>query len=527
MPTFFMAVQNQHSKINWGYHAEKSTTSSKSMKRGCYWPRGRMLGGSHGINSMFHIRGHDRDYNHWEKLGNKGWGWQNVLHYFKKCETMKLDKLATNTKYHGTSGPLKMDHFHNTEPMRDIIFDAAKELGYEVLPDINAGINIGMTEPHGTLDGNRRLTTAKAYLVPAMNRPNLKVIKNAHVTKVLINEKKEATGVEFILENRRMTVNINKEVIVSAGAVNTAKILMLSGVGPEKHLKMHKISTIADLPVGKHLEDHMSVIFPMAINAGNSSEASSAEFVDSLYKYLNNQVGPSGLGIFDVLGFFNTVDRNDPYPDVELVFLYFKKGGDVLLPHYIRDKLGLEEHIVSTIIDANQESDILIILNILLNPKSEGKIELRSADPFDAPRIDPNYLSDYDDVNTMIRSLKLSKKFMNTKVFKEHKVTPINFLPECDALKTESDAYYECYVRHMSNTLYHSSGTAKMGPNSDKAAVVDERLRVKGIKNLRVADASIIPKIPSGHTQAPVIMIGEKAADLIKEDHGANIHTEL
>lgn len=268
VPTLFFALQHPNTSVNWGYHAEKSKYASKSLKRGSYWPRGKMLGGSHALNAMVHVRGSDRDFNDWEKFGNPGWGWDSALHYFKKSEGLKVKEVAEadGGKFHNTEGPLKIDSYHNKEPVRSVVLDGAAELGYKTLPDINAEEYIGMTVIPGTLDGNRRCTSAKAFLVPAKDRPNFHVVKNAHVTKVLINDKKEATGVEFILNHRKFTVKAKKETVLSAGAINTPQILMLSGIGPEKHLKKHQIKTIANLPVGKHLEDHTVVIYPVTYN---------------------------------------------------------------------------------------------------------------------------------------------------------------------------------------------------------------------------------------------------------------------
>lgn len=250
--------------------------------------------------------------------------------------------------------------------------------------------------------------------------------------------------------------------------------------------------------------------------------------MDTLYKYTINQYNTAGNGVFDILGFFNTANPNDPYPDLETHYNYFKQGENVLLPKYLEELIGFEKNVAQSMIDANQDADILFILHILLNPKSNGKVDLRSADPFDAPRIDANYFSDVEDVQTLVRGLKLTQEFLQTKAFRDHGMEEVYLdIPECKKLTRGSDAYYECLVRHLSTTLYHPTGTAKMGPASDKEAVVDSRLRVKGIKNLRVADASVMPKITSGNTNAPIIMIGEKAADLIKEDWGAQIHLEL
>lgn len=517
---FFLALQNPNSAINWGYFAEKSVFASKAMKNGCYWPRGKMLGGSNGINGMVYIRGNDRDYDNWEKLGNPGWGWRDVLHYFKKSEGLRVQDIVDvdGGKFHNTAGPLKIDSFHNTEPFHKVVFDASGELGYKFISDINGDEFVGITSAPGTLDGNRRSTSAKSFLIPAKNRPNLHIVKNAHVTKVLINDQKEASGIEFVINSRKFAVNSKKEVILSAGSVNTPQILMLSGIGPREHLTQLKIPTIVDLPVGKHLEDHVDALLVLAVNKGNSTPTSPTGFMDTLYKYTRNKIGQSGYGI-DVAGFFNTLNRTGRYPDIEVIYVYFRQGENVLFPKYIEEMLGLDDHFVSIIRDANQKSDIAIVLHILLNPKSLGKIELRSADPFDAPRIHANYLSNEKDVKTLIRGIRLTQEFMKTKVFRDHNIEAVPLLiSECAQFTKDSDEYYECYVRYMSNTLYHPTGTAKMGPDSDGGAVVNSRLCVKGVKNLRVADASIMPKITSGHTNAPSIMIGEKAADMIKED---------
>lgn len=481
---------------------------------------------------MVHVRGSDKDFNQWAEAGNPGWDWETVLHYFKKSEGMQVPEVAKNKggKFHNTEGPLKIDSYHNSEPLREVVLKGGEEMGVKTLLDINADEYIGLTVIQGTLDGNRRCTTAKAFLVPAKDRPNLYVIKHAHVTKVIVDEEtKRATGVQFITNNIKMMANAKKEVVISAGAVGTPQILLLSGIGPKEHLAEHKIPVIADLPVGKNLQDHPYVSFPLKIAKLHSQPATENAFLDTLYKYVQGQYGSSGNGIFDIIGFFNTKNRNDPYPDIQTHYNLFNRGENILLPRYLEELMGYEETLARSIIDVNQESDVLFALSILLNPKSAGEIRLRSADPFDHPIIDANYLSNEDDLKTLVRGIRLTQEFMKTNSWREHSVEEVKMdIPECNVIADHTtDEYYECIVRHIVSTLFHPAGTAKMGPENDPTAVVDSRLRVKGIKGLRVADASIMPNITSGNINAPVIMIGEKAADMIKEDWGDIIHTEL
>lgn len=353
--------------------------------------------------------------------------------------------------------------------------------------------------------------------MPAKERPNLFVIKNAHVTKLKINENKRATGVEFVIGNRKKSANVRKEVILSAGAVNTPQILMLSGIGPKEHLKRHKIDVIADLPVGKNLQDHPVVGIPLAIKHPNDSFVYEKSMLDVLYKNVMGEYGPTGNGVYDLLGFYNTKDKNGKYPDVEAAHVHIDKNNDEMLRSYLREMLGYSEILTQSIIDANKDSPLFFHLHILLNPKSTGEILLRSADPFDHPIIHAGYLTDDgdEDLKTFVRSIRLMQKFMKTTAYRRHRIEEVPLaIPECNAIDDhDSDAYYECIVRHVIATLFHPAGTAKMGRDSDPSAVVDARLRVKGITALRVADASVMPDITSGHINAPVIMIGKFCFD--------------
>lgn len=481
---------------------------------------------------MIHVRGNDNDFHEWEAAGNTGWGWNDALKYYKKSEGMRVDEIAKSNggKYHNTDGPLKIDSFHNREPMRDVVLNAAEELGYKTLLDINADEYIGQTVTTGTLDGNRRCTTAKAFLVPAKNRSNLYVIKHAHVTKVNIDENKRATGVEFVVDNVKMNAKATKEVILSAGTINTPQLLMLSGIGPKAHLQEHNIPVIVDLPVGKNLQDHPYISFPLRFDHVQTEPPKENPFLDVLYKYVRGEYGQAGNGVFDILGFFDTANPNGKYPDIETHYNLFKRGENILLPRYLDELMGYNERLTKSIIDHNEHSDVFFYLSIITRPKSAGEIRLRTANPFDHPIIDANYLSNEDDVKTLVRAIRLTQKFLQTKSFRDRNAAEIKMdIPECNAINDHSsDKYYECIVRNIVSTLFHPVGTAKMGPASNPTAVVDPRLRVHGIKGLRVADASIMPNITSANTNAPAIMIGEKAADMIKEDWArTSTHNEL
>lgn len=460
---------------------------------------------------MVYVRGNDHDFDKWQEAGNPTWNFKSVLPYFKKSEGLQIDdviKMDGSSYYHNADGPMKIDLYHSNDTMKYVTIEAAQELGYKFLKDINAKEKIGVTLPHGTLDGNRRCTTAKAFLIPAKHRPNLFIIKYAHVTQLNINDGKEVTGVKFTINGQQRIANARKEVILSAGAVNTPQILMLSGIGPKDHLTDKGIKVVADLPVGKNLQDHPYVIIPLAIKQLNDSFVYES-FTETFHKYLRGERGRNG--IFDLLGFFDTKNPNGKYPDIEIHWAHFPKDSEETIRSYTRDNLGFNKDLSNTLIEANKQTPLFIALHILLNPKSHGEILLRSTDPFAHPIIRANLLSDIDDVKTLIRGIRLTQKFIQTDAYRRHQIEeiPLN-IPECDRITDRnSDAHYECIVRNVIATLFHPAGTAKMGPPNDQSAVTDSRLRVRGVKGLRVVDASIMPDITSGNINAPVIMIGK------------------
>lgn len=514
----------QNTVHDWGYRIEKSYKASKSIKNGTYWPRGKLLGGSGAINVMNYVRGNNRDYDDWLAMGNPTWGWKDVLEYFKKSQN--TSEAILNEKYHGTTGPLRVQVPGFNHPFRQLLLDGGDELGYKYVGDMSEAF-VGMSQLLFNINEGRRHSAAKAFLAPAKDRTNLHVIKNALVSEIEFDSLNTATGVKFLINNQPMIAKSKSEVILSAGAIGTPQLLMLSGIGQDKQLRKLNIKTRSDLMVGKSLQDHLTIPFFLAAKKPMTEPSSNEQMARDMFDFIMNKSGPfSSEGLFDISGFFNTVNATDSYPDIQTHYVVFPKGETAKI-HGVVSKMDYDEAIIQTIVDANTQHDVVLVALILLNPKSMGTIRLRSIDPLDHPMIQPNYLDKREDAQTVLRGVRLIQKFLATTSFKLQEFEEIQLnIPECGAFGT--DLYYDCYVRHMSTTLYHPVGTAKMGPDTDRFAVVDSRLNVKGVKGLRVADASIMPKIVSGNTNAATMMIAEKAADFIKEDYATTTsHEEL
>lgn len=520
----------QNTEHDWKFRSEPSDTACRSVKGGgCFWPRGKMLGGCHGFNGGLYMRGKKADFDEWQSLGNTDWGWDSVLEYYKKTElnTNRSFVDYQNGKYHSDNGELSIDHYHQPEPIRDVFIDAAKEFGYEHIHDHNADADLGYANAQGTLKGGERHSTAKAFLVPAKNRKNFHVIKHAHVTKIHIDDSNQVTGLEFVYKNQhKLVAKAKKDYILSAGAVSTPQLLMLSGVGPKEHLESLGIPVKADLPVGKNLQDHLIVPLVFQFDKSTAEPEPPTQLLDNLYNFLIHRKGPlAGIGTINLAGFINS-ENHTGYPDIELQHFNQKKQSEMLKT--LLYAMDYEESVIKPLIDANNEGETNLIYVELLRPKSTGEILLRSTDPNDAPRILPNYLGDKRDVDTLVRGLQFQANFVNTEAFKQHEGVLVRIpFDDCDKLEYQSYDYWKCYMSHMASTVYHPVGTAKFGVDSDKSAVLDSSFRVRGIKGLRVIDGSSLPTQVRGNPNAAIIMVAEKATDIVRKEWTNKEKTEL
>ncbi|XP_066259542.1 glucose dehydrogenase [FAD, quinone]-like [Euwallacea similis] len=514
-----LAAYLQLSKLDWAYKVESTGRACLGMKNGqCNWPRGKVLGGSSVLNYMLYVRGHRNDYDLWEQLGNPGWNYEEVLKYFIKSEDNRNPYLA-KTPYHGQGGLLTVQESPWKTPLVVAFVEAGMEMGYPNR-DINGAEQAGFMIAQGTIRRGQRCSTAKAFLRPVNLRKNIHIALNAHVTKVLINPTNmRAFGVEFIRNGHRQVVLARKEVILSAGAINTPQILMLSGIGPRNELNKHQIPVLRDLPVGENLQDHVGMGgLTFRIDKPVSIVQDRFQAFPMTMQYILNEKGPmTTLGGVEGLAFVNTKYGNRSWPDIQFHMAPASVNSDA--GARVRKVLGLTDELYESVYKPIANQDVYTLMPLLLRPRSRGWVRLRSKNPFDAPLINANYFNHSIDIKTLVEGAKIAIRISEAQSFKKFgsRIHLIPF-PNCKHLEFASDQYWECHIRTISMTIYHPVGTCKMGPEWDQEAVVDSRLRLYGVAGLRVIDTSIMPTIPSGNTNAPAIMVGEKGADLIKED---------
>ncbi|XP_043270254.1 glucose dehydrogenase [FAD, quinone]-like [Venturia canescens] len=520
----------QMTDMDWQFRTERSDSYCQGMyDHRCNWPRGKVLGGSSVLNAMLYVRGNRRDYDAWQTAGNPGWDYDSVLPYFKRSEDMKIAELRESS-YHGTGGYLSIEKFRYQTSMADYFVEAGRQMSYEY-GDVNGARQTGFMHAHGTLRDGLRCSTAKAFLRPVSKRKNLHVRTHAFVEEILVGEtSKIAYAVKFrYRKNSRYLVYANREILLSAGSIQSPQLLMLSGIGPREHLRQIGIPLVHDLPgVGQNLQDHVAIGgISYLIEPPTDTDEFGFTFIvprflnlNAVKKFFAHKNGPLFfVPMCEAMAFINTKYANSSidHPDVQL---FLSSAADNTDGGLIGKRgLGLNDRTFSTVFGDILFNETFSAMPVLLRPRSRGFIKLKDKNPSSHPIIVPNYFDDPRDLDTLIEGAKFIHDLSRTKKMEQLKVRPNrNVIPECTSHEFLSDDFWRCHARFYTMTIYHPTSTCKMGPANDTRAVVDSRLRVHGVTGLRVIDASIMPNIVSGNTNAPTIMIAEKGADMIKED---------
>ena len=473
--------------VNWMYQTEPEPGLNG---RNVFQPRGKVLGGSSSINGLLYVRGQHEDYDRWRQHGNLGWGFDDVLPYFKKAE----DQTRGGDDFHGVGGPLPVSDWRHADPLSAAFVDAAAEVGFPKNSDFNGATQEGAGFFQTTTKGGRRASTAVAYLRPAQARPNLPVETSALAEQILF-EGRRAVGVSYRAAGIPRTARARKEILISGGAFNSPQLLQLSGVGPADLLRQHGIEVVLDAPgVGNDLQDHMQVRVVMRCSQAitlNDIVNNPIRKVLTGLRYAAFRTGPLTIAAGTSGAFFKTNPRLAT-PDIQIHFLPFST-----------DKMGEKLHPFSGFTASVCQ----------LRPESRGSLRIKSADPAAPPEIRINYLASDVDRATNVEGLKILRKILHAQALAPYVVEEVD-----PGDKITSDEALLAYCRARGTTIYHPTSTCRMG--NDPLAVVDQRLRVRGIDGLRVIDASVMPDLVSGNTNAPVIMIAEKASDLILQDAG-------
>ena len=492
-----LAVMAKYELNGWGY----STVPQPGLngRRG-YQPRGKVLGGSSSINAMIYARGHAQDYDAWAAEGNPGWSFAEVLPYFKRAEHNERGA----DDWHGTGGPLNVMDLRSPNPVLPDFIEAGRQAGYPLNDDFNGAEQEGVGVYQVTHKNGERFSAAKAYLTPHRGRPNLQVFTDTLTTRVLTESRDGrpcAVGVEVRPDGGRgplqtLPLKPGGEVLLSAGAFGSPQLLMLSGIGPVDHLRAHGIAPVLDLPgVGQNLHDHPDVV--MVVNAPKLTDLFGVSpkgvvnMLRGLFEWRSRRSGPLTTNFAEAGGFIKS-DPDEPIPDLQLHFVVGK----------------LVDHGRKTVLGHGYSCHVC-----LLRPRSRGTLRLASPDPQVMPLIDPAFLQDPDDVQRMVRGFKVMRQLLQQPALARH-----GGVESAASRDAQSDAQIEQFIRGHADTIYHPVGTCRMGPDAAAGAVVDARLRVHGVDRLRVVDASAMPSVVGGNTNAPVIMMGEKAVDMIRQD---------
>ncbi|XP_030028527.2 glucose dehydrogenase [FAD, quinone]-like [Manduca sexta] len=500
------------SNIDWGYKTEPNGKSCLARPgQQCDWPRGKTMGGSSSINTLVYIRGNKLDYDEWAAMGNEGWSYRDVLPYFKKSEK-NLNMESLNRKYHGVDGEQSVSRYPYVDAPSVMMTDAFNERGLP-LTDYNGVNQLGTMQAQAVAQDGERVSTNNAFIQPIRyRRKNLTVKVNSEVLKILIDEHRRAYGVVYKQHGRLYTAVASKEVIVSAGSLNSPKLLMLSGVGPKEHLHELNIDVISDLAVGENLHDHVTfngIIIALPNETATAVDDNQLFNEIKLYKQMDVKHGPlSASGPLSTIAFYKT-DPSLPAPDIQ-----FQMAG-VKYMEYFKELVAYE----GVNIFPTAFYDAILPQTMNLVPKSRGKLLLNATNPHGDPLIFANYFEDPTDIMPIVKGTRFLISLEDTHAFKSKGAYFVKKpLEACRDYDWGSDEYIICLNRAYTRSTYHPVGTCKMGPQWDRKAVVDPRLRVYGVAGLRVMDSSIMPVVPRGNTNAPSIMIGERGVDLVIEE---------
>jgi len=481
MPAGIPALIGKKNPHNWYYDTEGQLHLNN---RKLYWPRGKGWGGSSSINGMIYIRGHARDYDHWRQMGCEGWSFSDVLPYFKRAETNENG----GDQFHGGNGPLHVSNGRSTNPLFKAFVEGGREAGYPETRDFNGYAQEGFGPYQLTIKDGRRWSAASAYLTPILSRSNLTIESNAQVTRILF-EGNRAVGVEFARKKEKHQARASREVLLSGGAVNTPQVLLLSGIGDPATLKRFDNPVVMDLKgVGKNLQDHLdcSIQYESSQPITLYSQANPLNAMKTGLQYMLFKKGlATGQGL-ESGAFLKS------RPDLETPDLQFHFITALMMDHTRKkaDRHGFMAHVCQ------------------LRPESRGYISLKSADPLAEPLIQPNYLEAEEDRRALREGVKIAREIFAQPAFDAYRGPEL--MPGAHVTKDEQ---IDAWIRKTAETIYHPVGSAKMG--HDAESVVDPQLKVHGIEGLRVVDASIMPSLVSGNTNAPTIMIAEKASDMI------------
>ncbi len=469
---------------SWGF--DTVPQAGLNGRRG-YQPRGKVLGGSSSVNAMVYTRGHRSDYDAWAAEGNAGWSYDDLLPYFKRAENNERGA----DDWHGSGGPLNVKDLSSPNRFGQVFVEAGKQAGFRENHDFNGAEQEGVGLYQVTHKNGERWSAAKGYLTPNLARPNLQVFTGAHTTRILL-EKKRAVGVEFLHQGELKQLRAGREVLLCAGALMSPQILMLSGIGPHRELVQNGIATLHDLPgVGENLHDHPDVVLvapaPGVTELIGISPTGLAHLLKGMLEWRRHRTGMLTTNFAEAGGFLKS-SPDEAIPDMQLHFVIAK----------------IVDHGRKTVLGHGYSCHVCI-----LRPRSRGRLTLDSKDPLAKPLIDPNFLADRDDMERMIRAVRVTRRIME-----QAALTGIGAKESATSASAISDQQLEHFIRDHADTVYHPVGTCRMG--SGAMDVVDAQLQVHGLQGLRVVDASIMPSVVGGNTNAPTIMIAEKAADMIK-----------